>query len=134
MSDFGAVSAFGNFGKVDGGAGGLEIRGLRDEDGGAGNAIRIRGFLNEAANTTHNGSGLAIVDIAASVTDGGTGAQAPAANSNLVSISSHNTKAAITTTTPIALRTITRQRLAWGRSMRRSIAAPDWVICVMPTP
>lgn len=91
MTSFANADVYGYFIKVDGGAGGLEVRGLRDADAGAGKALRLRGFLGEAANTTHNTSGIAIVDIAASVTDGGTGATDPAANSNLVSISSHNT-------------------------------------------
>lgn len=46
--------------------------------------------------------------------------------------SSHSANAAAATARPIAPRTISRRRAACGRSMRRSIAAPEEVVCVMP--
>jgi hypothetical protein len=93
VTDEAEADTYGAIRKVNAAAGGLEIRGFKDNDGGgtAGNAVRLRGFLSTAANTTHTAAGAAVVDISASVKDGANGATTVAANGNLVSFSNHNT-------------------------------------------
>jgi hypothetical protein len=94
ITDVAEADTYGAFSKVNVDRGGLEISGFKETgDSVPGNAIRLRGYLSTAANTLHTAAGAAIVDISASVVSatGGTGAEATAANGNLVSISSHNT-------------------------------------------
>lgn len=91
VTDRAETDTYAAFGKVNATRGGLEINGFKDSgDATAGNAIRMRGTLSEAANTTHNGTGAAVIDLSAAVKDGASGATGAAANSNLVSISNNN--------------------------------------------
>ena len=91
MTGVGEADTYCSVGKVNASRGGVEFSGYKEAgDGTAGNAVRIRGYLGTTANTTHNATGAAVIDLSAAVTDGGTGVTGPAANSNLVSISSNN--------------------------------------------
>lgn len=92
MTGVGEADTYGAMSKVNTARGGLEISGFKESgDATAGNAVRVRGYLGTAANTTHNATGAAVIDLSAAVTDGGTGVTGAAADSNLVSISSNNT-------------------------------------------
>jgi hypothetical protein len=69
--------------KVDGASGGADLYGYKDADGNAGGAIRVRGYLGEAADTTKSTSALGVVSIDAAV-ENGADIQTLAANSNIV--------------------------------------------------
>jgi len=56
--------------KNDGAAGGARLVGMRDADGDPGWAMHIQGFLAEAADTTHDETGLGVVTIAGHITSG----------------------------------------------------------------
>ena len=72
MTDFAEANTWGSYSKTSGSAGGLSVNGYKDSDGGANNAIRLRGILGEAAETGHTTSSRGVVNIEASITDGGT--------------------------------------------------------------
>lgn len=94
MTGIANTKAFGVFGKVDGSAGGLEIAGLRDADAAAGNALRLRGYLGETADTTKSTSGNGVISVSGSVKSG-TSATTVGANGNVFAVLNHNTTVAI---------------------------------------
>jgi len=77
--------------KAGGLAGGARLIGYKDADGGAGQAVGMFGRLGEAADTTKSTSGIGIVELRGSVTDGSTDVAAVASNGNLVHISNNGT-------------------------------------------
>jgi hypothetical protein len=83
MTDHAETDTYFAIGKVDGTAGGADLYGYKDAAGNAGGAIRIRGYLGEAADTTKSTSALGVVSIDAAV-ENGADIQTLAANSNIV--------------------------------------------------
>jgi hypothetical protein len=82
MTDHIETDTFFAIGKVDGAAGGADLYGYKDAAGNAGGAIRIRGYLGEAADTTKSTSALGVVSVDAAV-ENGADIQTLAANSNI---------------------------------------------------
>jgi hypothetical protein len=83
MTDHADTNVYFAIKKVDGTAGGADLYGFKDAAGNAGGAIRIRGYLGEAADTTKSTSALGVVAIDAAV-ENGADIQTLAANSNIV--------------------------------------------------
>lgn len=90
ITDEVATSIYGAFRKTDGASGGLDVRGFKDADGSAGNALRLRGHLGEAADTTKSTAALGVIDLDASIKSG-TAIAAVGANGNLVVVRSNAT-------------------------------------------
>ena len=86
MTDFEEADTWGRIAKTNGGAGGLGIRGFRDADSGAQEAVALEGILGEAALTTDSTSTGAVVQIVGAVTDGSAGATTVANGGNLFSV------------------------------------------------
>ena len=86
MTDFEEADTFGRIAKTNGGAGGLGIRGFRDADSGAQEAVALEGILGEAALTTDSTGTGAVVQIVGAVTDGSAGATTVANGGNLFSV------------------------------------------------
>ena len=89
MTGVAETDTYGAIQKADALAGGLMIRGFRDPDGVAGQALHLGGILGEAADTTKTTSGTAVITLGMQVTDGGTSAQAVGADGNLLAIVNH---------------------------------------------
>ena len=62
-TDVAETDTFGELLKSHGASGGLLVRGIKDGDGTAGQAVLVEGILNEAADTTHSASGIGVVNI-----------------------------------------------------------------------
>ena len=86
MTDFEEADTFGRIAKTNGGAGGLGIRGFRDADSGAQEAVALEGILGEAALTTDSTGTGAVVQIVGAVTDGSAGVTTVANGGNLFSV------------------------------------------------
>ena len=70
-TDFAPSSnSYGTFGKAEGAAGGLTIRGYKDSDGAAGYAMNVEGWLDENADTTKSTAGIGINTYYATQTSG----------------------------------------------------------------
>ena len=89
------TDTYGFFMKSEPTSGGLRIEGLKDSDGVAGYALYLIGTLGEAADTTKSTAGIGVVELQASITDGGTGRTTVGANGNLVAINNYGTAIAI---------------------------------------
>jgi len=93
-SDVGAVynavetGTYGTMRKIQGAAGGLEIRGLRDADAANYGALRMAGYLAENVDTTKTTTSHAIVEIVGYETDG-TNVQATVADGNVFAVKTY---------------------------------------------
>jgi hypothetical protein len=85
------TDTFGKFGKSDSAAGGLSVVGYRDSDGGAGDALILKGFLDENANTNKTTSASGVIRMIATITDGSTGETTVNSDGNLMVIGNYNT-------------------------------------------
>ena len=83
MTGSAEADTFGSFAKVEGTSGGLRIRGYKDADGAGGFAIRMEGFLGEAAETGDISTSNAVIHINGAVTDGSTDVTGVADTGNL---------------------------------------------------
>lgn len=83
MTDHAETDLFGTITKAQGTSGGLTITGLKDADGAAGYALYLKGFLGEAADTTHDATGVGAVIIEGAVKSG-TGVTSVGANGNVL--------------------------------------------------
>jgi len=90
MTTIAEADTFAYLSKVDGAAGGLIVRGLRDADGVAGQALFLSGHLGEAADTTKSTSGIGVVHIQAAV-ESGTGVTVVGSDGNLLTITNNST-------------------------------------------
>jgi hypothetical protein len=90
MTDHAETDTYFAIGKVDGASGGADLYGYKDADGNAGGAIRVRGYLGEAADTTKTVDALGVVSLDAGVATG-TGIATVGADGNLVVIRSLTT-------------------------------------------
>ena len=95
MTDFEEADTWGRISKTNGGAGGLGIRGFRDADSGAQEALALEGILGEAALTTDSTSTGAVIQIVGAVTDGSAGATTVANGGNLFSVQNWGTQRVI---------------------------------------
>lgn len=77
------ADTFGEITKGEAAAGGLNIRGFKDADGVAGQALLLQGILGETADTTKTTAAKGIIQFGAQVTDGGSGATTVGADGNL---------------------------------------------------
>ena len=84
------TDTYGFFQKCEAAAGGLAITGMKDSGGVAGAALDLKGWIDEAADTTKSTSGIGIVRIIAGIADG-TGVQAAGADANLLTIANYST-------------------------------------------
>jgi len=89
MTNHAETDTYGLLAKVTGVAGGLMVRGLRDPDSFAGDALYLSGFLGEAADTTKSTSSVGVIGLQAGVISGAS-AVAVAADGNLVTIENYS--------------------------------------------
>jgi len=91
ITDFAEEDTYGTLAKSEGTCGGLAVTGYKDADGAAGYALALTGRLGEAADTAKSAAAIGVVQIAAQVTDEGTGVANVGADGNLVVIANGTT-------------------------------------------
>ena len=89
-TDVAETDTFGELLKSHGASGGLLVRGIKDGDGTAGQAVLVEGILNEAADTTHSASGIGVVNISSYIGTG-SGRTNVGSNGNLLAIQNGTT-------------------------------------------
>lgn len=91
MTALAEADTFATFTKYEAAAGGCVLNGYKDADGAASGALRCRGSLGEAADTSDTTASDGVVMISGVITDGGTGETGLAATGNLVSFDNADT-------------------------------------------
>lgn len=85
MTDYAETDTFASFKKIEAIAGGLQIAGWKDADGGLLNALNLFGGLGEAASTTKSAAAHGVISLEVGI-ETGTTCEGVGANGNLVVI------------------------------------------------
>ena len=91
----GQADVYAAFKKTQGATGGLTIRGFKQGGQDAGQALKLFGYLAEAADTTKATTGTGVVQVNAGITDGGAGAQVLGSDGNVFAVRNYGTTAFI---------------------------------------
>lgn len=85
MTDLTETDTYGVLFKSQATSGGLQIRGFDDGGGSANGALDLRGYLGQAADTTHSAAGFGVIRMLALIKSG-TSATSVGANGNLLTV------------------------------------------------